>query len=108
MVTFKERSLSFAVARSVTFSVARKLATGPISLLLVPYTLHRVGAVGYGTWAIFGTLINMSFLLDFGLGATVTKYIAENRGKNDLRQMKRVLDTSLAAYLFIAVAALAF
>jgi O-antigen/teichoic acid export membrane protein len=108
MVTSKKRSLSFSVARSVTFSFARKAATGPIFLLLVPFTLHRVGAEGYGTWAIFGTLINMSFLLDFGLGAAVTKYIAEHSGKDDLRQVQRVLDTSLAAYLSIATVALCF
>ncbi len=74
-------------------------------MLLVPFTLHRVGTAGYGTWAIFSTLINMSFLLDLGLGATVTKYIAEHNGKGDQRQMQRVLDTSLAAYLFIAIVA---
>ena len=77
-------------------------------MLLVPFTLHRVGAAGYGTWAIFSTLINMSFLLDLGLGATVTKYIAEQSGKGDLRQIQRLLDTSLTAYLFIATAALSF
>lgn len=94
--------------RGVTFSVARKAALGPIFLLLVPFTLHRVGPAGYGTWAIFGTLINMSFLLDLGLGATVAKYVAEHNGKGDLRQLQRVLDTSLAAYLFIATVALCF
>jgi O-antigen/teichoic acid export membrane protein len=88
--------------------VVRKAVMGPISLLLVPFALHRVGSVGYGTWAIFATLINMSFLLDLGLGATVTKYVAEHRGKGDFRQLQRVLDTGLAAYLFIAMVALCF
>jgi O-antigen/teichoic acid export membrane protein len=106
MLTFKKKSLSFSVARNVVFSVARKAATGPIFLLLVPFTLHKVGPVGYGMWAIFGTIINMSFLLDLGLGAAVTKYVAEHSGESDMRQIQRVLDTSLAAYLIIAAAAL--
>lgn len=102
------KPLSARVVRGVLFSVIRKLVAGPIFVLLVPFTLHRVGAAGYGTWAIFGTLINISWLLDMGLGATVTKYVAEHNGKSDLRQIQRVLDTSVALYLFVASAVLGF
>jgi O-antigen/teichoic acid export membrane protein len=55
---------------------------------------------------VFSTIINISFVLDLGLGAAVTKYIAEHSGTGDLRQIQRVLDTSLAVYLLIAAATL--
>jgi O-antigen/teichoic acid export membrane protein len=99
------RPLSFKIVRSVTFSIARKLIAGPIFLLLVPFTLHRVGVAGYGTWSILGTIIGLSWFLDFGLGASVTKYIAEHRGRNDTSQVRQVLNTSLAVYLAIAMVA---
>ena len=103
-----QKPLSHKIVHGVLLSVARKLVAGPIFLLLVPFTVHKVGATGYGTWAIFGTLINISWLLDMGLGATVTKYVAEHNGKNELGQLQRVLDASLALYLLIAAAVLCF
>src|SRR5271170_8225947 len=84
--------LSFRIVRSVTFSIARKLVAGPIFLLLVPFTLHRVGAAGYGTWSILGTIIGLGWLLDLGVGSSVTKYIAEHRGRRDASQIRRVLN----------------
>jgi O-antigen/teichoic acid export membrane protein len=99
------KPLSFRIVRSVTFSIARKLVAGPIFLLLVPFTLHRVGAAGYGTWSILGTIIGLGWLLDLGVGSSVTKYIAEHRGRGDASQIRRVLNTSCAVYLLIAAIA---
>jgi len=94
--------------RGVVFSLVRKLVSGPLFLLLVPFILHRVGNAGYGTWSILGTIIGLSWFLDLGVGGSVTKHIAEHRGRGDVAQLRRVVDTSCAMYVVITTIALCF
>jgi O-antigen/teichoic acid export membrane protein len=100
------KPLSFQIVRGVVFSLVRKLVSGPIFLLLVPFVLHRVGTAGYGTWSILGTIIGLSWFLDLGLGASVTKHVAEHRGTGDLSQLRRVVNASCAIYLVLTTLAL--
>jgi len=101
------RPLSQQLVRNVAFSVVRKLVSGPIFLLLVPFILHRVGTLGYGVWSVLGTIIGLGWVLDMGLGNSVMKFVAEYTGKKDTLQLRRLLDTALAIYLLIAAAAVA-
>jgi O-antigen/teichoic acid export membrane protein len=84
------------------------MIVAPISLLLVPFTLYKLGVAGYGTWAILSTIINLAWLMDPGLGPTVTKFVAEFSGTNDLSEIRRVLDASLALCLFMSALASCF
>ena len=99
------KPIGFKVARGVVFSVFRKLLVAPISLLLVPFTLHEVGVTGYGVWAILSTIISFVWLMDPGLGPTVTKFVAELRGTKETQEIQRVLDASCAICLFMCVLA---
>ncbi len=99
------KPIGFKVARGVVFSVLRKLLVAPISLLLVPFTLHKVGVTGYGIWAILSTIISFVWLMDPGLGPTVTKFVAELRGTKETHEIQRVLDASCAICLFMCVLA---
>ena len=101
-----KKPLSFRVTRGVVFSLVRKLVSGPLFLLLVPFILHRVGNAGYGTWSILGTLIGLSWFLDLGVSGSVAKQIAEHRGRGDVTQLRQVVDTSCAMYLIITTIAL--
>jgi O-antigen/teichoic acid export membrane protein len=96
------KPLGFKVARGVLSSVLRKLLVAPISLLLVPYTLHKIGVAGYGTWAILSTIISFVWLMDPGLGPTVTKFVAELSGTNNIREIERLLDASCAICLLMS------
>jgi len=91
------------VARGAISSVLRKVLVAPISLLLVPFTLHKIGVVAYGTWAILTTIINLAWLMDPGLGPTVTKYVAEHSGTNDISEIRRVMDASCAVCLLMSL-----
>jgi len=96
------KPLGLKMVRGVVFSLTRKMVAGPLFLLLVPFTLHKVGATGYGTWAILMTLINISLFLDWGLGESVIKHIAEYNGKKDIELTQRLLNATFALYLLIA------
>ena len=102
------KPIGFKVARGAVSSVLRKLLVAPISLLLVPFTLHKIGVAGYGTWAILSTIISLVWLMDPGLGPTVTKFVAELSGTNDIHEIQRVLDASCAICLFMSVIATVF
>jgi O-antigen/teichoic acid export membrane protein len=98
----EQKPLHFRVVRGAAFSIIRKVIIAPISLLLVPFTLHKVGAAGYGTWTILVTLINLTWLMDPGLSPTVTKYVAEHSGTDDINELRRVMDASCALAMFLA------
>lgn len=85
--------------------MARKLLSGPIFILLVPFTLHRVGSVGYGVWSVLGSIIGLGWLLDMGLGATVTKFVAEHNDNTRAPQLRTLIDTTIGIYIVIAAAA---
>jgi O-antigen/teichoic acid export membrane protein len=101
----ERKPLGFKIARGAISSVLRKLVVAPIALLLVPFTLYKVGVAGYGTWAILSTIINLTWLMDPGLGPTVTKYVAEHSGTEDVSEIRRVMDASCAIALLMSAIA---
>jgi O-antigen/teichoic acid export membrane protein len=98
----KQTSLSSKMVRGVIFSLIRKIVAGPLFLLLIPFTMHKVGPAGYGAWALLMTVISVGGFLDWGLGESVIKHVAEYNGKKDLELMQRLLNTSFALYALIA------
>lgn len=100
-----KESIGFRVAQGAVFSVVRKLLLAPIALFLVPFTLHEVGVVNYGMWAILTTIINFAWLMDPGLGPAVTKHVAEFSSSNDVQEIRRVINASLAICLTMATLA---
>lgn len=101
-----EKPIGFRVARGAVSSVVRKIIVAPISLVLVPFTLHKVGVSGYGTWAILVTIINLSWIMDPGLSPTVTKFVAEHSGTGDIAEVRRLLDAACALCMLISAVAL--
>jgi O-antigen/teichoic acid export membrane protein len=101
----KSKPISFQIVRSVIFSMVRKIVLGPVSLLLVPFTLHRIGVSGYGTWAILLTVISMSALMDPGLSPAITKFVAEHNGTGEFPRIREVLDASFAVCLVMSAVA---
>jgi O-antigen/teichoic acid export membrane protein len=107
----RQKPLGFKMVRGVVYSLLRKVVGGPLFLLLVPFTMHKVGAAGYGAWALLMTVISISGFLDWGLGESIIKHVAEYNGKQDLGLMQRFLDATFALYIGIAtltVSVLAF
>jgi O-antigen/teichoic acid export membrane protein len=96
------KPIGFKIARGVLSSVLRKLIVAPISLILVPFALYKVGVAGYGEWAILSTIINLAWLMDPGLGPAVTKYVAESSGKGDISEIRRVINAASAICLCMA------
>ncbi len=100
-----DKSIGFKVARGVMSSVARKLLLAPVAILLVPFTLWKIGVQNYGIWAVLATIINLAWLMDPGLSPTVTKFVAESSKTEDVGEIRRVLNASFALCVLMAILA---
>ncbi len=99
----EQKSVRAKLVRNVLFSGLRTALLWPVPFLLIPFTLGKVGTGGYGTWAIFLTVINLTGLADLGLGGTLTKQVAEHYANDDFEALSRLLNTAFVLYLGLAV-----
>jgi O-antigen/teichoic acid export membrane protein len=97
--------------------IRRRLLTGTASnyvgkfvsvgtwLVLTPFVLARLGDAAFALWVLMGAIASYGFLLDFGIGGAVVKYVAEQTARGD-RTAARSFVAS-AAWLYLGLAAIA-
>ena len=69
-----------------------------IMLLYVPMLLHYVSKEQYGIYQMIGSFIGVIAVLDFGLCATVTRFVARTDSLHDEQQTQQILNA--AAFLY--------
>ena len=72
-----------------------------LALLLTPYILAHLDVREFGTWVVLSIFISSSAsfnLLDFGLGSSFVKHIAEFNTHGDFGRINRVLFSGLVFY----------
>lgn len=79
--------------------VAVNIAT---TLLVMPVVVGGIGVTQFGIWAIAGTLIGYSSILDLGLGQTLIKKTSEFLAKEDLRGLNESVGVILMLYVAIS------
>ncbi len=75
-----------------------------IMLIYVPMLLHYVSKEQYGIYQMIGSFIGVIAVLDFGLSATVTRFVARADAKNEPQQAQRTIDA--AAFLYVILTGL--
>jgi len=100
----EQKTLSAKVIRNSLFSGIRAVLVWPIPFLLIPFILAKIGPRGYGTWAVFLTVISLTSAADLGLSGTLTKHVAEHYAREDFSSLQRLINASLTLYSFIALA----
>jgi O-antigen/teichoic acid export membrane protein len=105
-VAREQKSVRAKLIRNVLFSGLRNVLLWPISFLLIPFILSKIGTAGYGTWAVFLTVINLTGLVDLGLAGTLTKQVAEHYAHDDCNSLTQIINSSLIIYGSIAIAAI--
>ena len=81
--------------------VAASLFTG---LLLSPYLIHKLGADGYGLWALSFALIEYCTFLDLGFRSAVVKYVAHHRALDEPLGINQVINTGLLYSSLVSLA----
>ncbi|HEY3975193.1 MAG TPA: oligosaccharide flippase family protein [Candidatus Sulfotelmatobacter sp.] len=79
------------------------VVVGAIAFLLTPFLIHHLGNVEFGLWVLVGSISGYSGLLEFGLRATLQRYVARYRGVNDRAALNQIFMTALALTLCIGV-----
>ncbi len=85
------------------FTMAFNIVAG---LLYTPWMVDKIGQADYGLYTLANSLIAI-FMLDFGLGSAVSRYIAKYRaeGRNDA--ISNIMGVIYKMYIFIDIAILA-
>ena len=76
-----------------------------VSLLLVPYTVSRIGLDRFGLWSLIAVLTGYVGLLDFGLSTAYVKKLSEHRARGDDQRLNEAASTGLAVHLAVGLVA---
>jgi O-antigen/teichoic acid export membrane protein len=86
--------------------IRRRLLTGGISnflgrfttagvwFLLTPLMLAHLKPGGYALWVLMGAVVSYGYLLDFGIGDAVVKYVAEHLARGERAAAQRLVATA--------------
>ncbi len=76
--------------------------------MLAPFVLHRVGATDYGLWVLITSLTGYASVLEFGISASVIKYVSELRVRGEREEMNALVATALSLYTVLGMLAILF
>ena len=98
-----------ALGRNVVANMISAAAGLGASIIAVPVILDHIGTAGYGVWVLGLTVIVYLSIADAGFGPAIQRWTAIGYGAGDRSAPTRLLWTSIAIYMAIAIpAALAF
>jgi O-antigen/teichoic acid export membrane protein len=99
-----------ATARHLLRSTASNAAGQVVTMLvwfgLTPFIVDELGTVAYGLWALVGSLVAYGNLLDLGVGAAVTKFVAELGARGRWDDAGRLVATALRVYMALGLVAI--
>jgi O-antigen/teichoic acid export membrane protein len=95
-------TISAKIIRNVLFGGLRYALVAPIPFLITPLILHKIGAAGYGTWAVFLAINGLTSLADMGLVGTLSKFVAEYYARQDFLALGKLLNSGLVLFLVLA------
>ena len=98
-----EQKLSQKIIRNTIFSIIGRFWGVLVALFLTPYIIHHIGVERYGIWAVIGVLTGYFGLLDFGVGSSFVKYIAEFYTKKDWGKMNQLVNSGIVFYSIFAI-----
>ncbi len=90
------------VGRNIVWNAAGQILMLAVSISTMPYIVRRMGASAYGIWAFVTGLGSYFGILELGVGAAATKYVAEYAAREDKGAIERTIANALSLYLFLA------
>jgi O-antigen/teichoic acid export membrane protein len=94
------------LASGFFFRFANTVATAVVSVFIMPFIVHSLGDRDYGIWTLVATFVGYYGVLELGLSAAVSRYLARSLGAGDHEDCNRVFNTSLRLYVGIGFVAL--
>ncbi len=69
-----------------------------VSFFMMPFLVHNLGERWYGIWVLISSLTGSYYLLDLGLAAAVTRFVAKYVATDDYDGVNAVVNTSFWIY----------
>jgi O-antigen/teichoic acid export membrane protein len=79
------------------FAIAFSIVAG---ILYTPWMIKIIGKSDYGLYILVTSFLSY-FVMDFGLGQTIARYIAKYRAENDQKKINQLLGLTTKFYLLI-------
>jgi O-antigen/teichoic acid export membrane protein len=73
---------------------------------LTPFTIHKLGGDGYGTWNLINAITGYLGLLVLGVPMASVRYFAQHVAKGDERKLNEAIGSCTALYLLLGAIAL--
>ncbi len=80
--------------------------TACYSVLLTPFIIDTIGQSEYGLYSLIGTLIGYLSLFEFGMGATIVRYVAKYKKEDNEEKLQNFLGHAFLCLMVIAFIAL--
>src|SRR4030042_3205584 len=91
------------ISKNIKYSAVSQAVAFAITLVLFPFIVSHVGKEVYGAYLLVMTFTGYLGVLDFGVTAAATKYVAEFMGKGDREGAKKIISASFSFYLIIGL-----
>ncbi|MDD3472247.1 MAG: flippase [Syntrophaceae bacterium] len=82
-------------------SYGRDLVDTIAFLVLIPFIIQTLGKEAFGLWSLIWSFLAIFELADFGFAASVIKYIADARGRQDTMRLKKLVSTLFWIYVVL-------
>jgi O-antigen/teichoic acid export membrane protein len=98
-------------------SSARNLLTGTatkyvllavnvgLGIVLMPFTIHHLGASEYGLWMLIASLTYYFQLLDLGYGSGLVRHVTDADARGDIGRVNETLSTFVVVYAALGLVA---
>lgn len=74
-----------------------------IAIFVTPFVVNNLGAKEYGIYLFISTLIGLAGLLDVGIASSLGKFIAEENGRGNLDEIKKICRVGNSIFLVVGI-----
>jgi O-antigen/teichoic acid export membrane protein len=96
--THDQSSISHKIVRNTFSNIAGRFWGIAVAVFLTPYIIGHIGVERYGIWALVGVITGYFGLLDFGIGSSFVKYIAEFYARKEHEKINSLINTGFIFY----------
>lgn len=91
------------LARNTIYNAVAQVAQMASAFVFMPFLIRLFGASNYGVFLLAGSVTGYLGLLDLGVGASLTKRVAEYRAKDSERELDAVISSALLFYAVVGL-----
>jgi len=81
------------IGRNTLFNLAGKTWLIGLNLAIVPFIIAKLGTEVYGVWALVLVVGNAFAIFDFGISASIVKYVSQYLALGDAVEVNRIVST---------------